>query len=92
MTLWPRALGGSSQKTERRGIIGTIDVINRSKKSFLEAGDSELFLREGDKQAEISLSSDNEKEYREGGLASTVQSSRMSGFGRQGAHAPGDHR
>lgn len=80
-----------AQRTEGRGFIGTTDVINRSKKSLLEAGDLKLFLGEGDKQAEISLSSDNEKEHREGGPASTVQSSRISGFGWQGKHAPGDH-
>lgn len=74
---------GPSQRTERRGITGTTDVINRSKTSLLEAGDSQLFLREGDKQAEISLSSDNDKEDREGGRASTAQG-RISGCGWQG--------
>lgn len=54
MAQWPRTLRCSAQRMERRHVAVTRDTQNRSKKSLLEPGDLNLFLKEGDKQVKLS--------------------------------------
>lgn len=70
----------------------TMDAINRRKKNLLESGDSNLFLREGDKQVKISLGNDNERIWMEKEVQLAQNSLRVYGLRWQGPYEPGNDR